>query len=330
MEKIEQKVIKKIKLNNGQLMPSIGMGTFGSDRVSAQKIADAVANGIELGYRLIDCASVYGNEKEIGNALKSVTVPRDELFITSKVWNDMHEKVAISCKQTLEDLQLEYLDMYLVHWPFPNFHPPKCDVDCRNENSKPFSVEEFMTTWKAMESLVDKGIVKGIGMSNMTIPKLEVVLPLCRIKPACIELELHPSFQQKELFKYCIDKNIQPIGYCPIGSPARPDRDKMEDDVVDTTLPSIVSIANKRGVHPAEICLKWSHRLGAIPIPFSTTEKNYYNNLKCTTELPLQDDEMAEIAIDDKNCRLVKGHVFLWKEAKDWNDLWDNNGTITK
>jgi len=187
-----------------------------------------------------------------------------------------------------------------------------------------------MATWKQMESLVDMGLVRYIGMSNMTIPKLNAVLPLCRIKPAAIEMELHPSFQQQELFDYCVEREILPIGYCPIGSPNRPDRDKTETDVVDTELPEVVEAAKAHNVHPAIVCLKWAVQNGQIPIPFSVHEKNYVANLRCITEDPLTDDEMKKIKGADCGCRLVKGQVFLWAGAKGWEDLWDLDGTITK
>ncbi len=328
--------VPKKTLFTGEKIPGIGMGTFGSDRYSAQEIADAVAGAIRCGYRMFDCASVYGNEDQIGSifsqAIEEGVVKREELFITSKVWNDMHGRgdVLISCAKTLKDLQLDAVDLYFVHWPFPNYHAPGCSVDARNPDSKPFSADRFMATWKQMESLVDMGLVRYIGMSNMTIPKLNAVLPLCRIKPAAIEMELHPSFQQQELFDYCVEREILPIGYCPIGSPNRPDRDKTETDVVDTELPEVVEAAKAHNVHPAIVCLKWAVQNGQIPIPFSVHEKNYVANLRCITEDPLTDDEMKKIKGADCGCRLVKGQVFLWAGAKGWEDLWDLDGTITK
>src|SRR5699024_2930010 len=135
------------------------------------------------------------------------------------------------------DLQLDYVDAYFVHWPFPNYHAPFAKPDDRNPDSKPFNVADFMNTWHQMEEAYDKGLVKHIGMSNMTIPKLEAVLPLCRIKPTLIEMELHPSFQQPELYDYCVANAIQPIAFCPIGSPNRPDRDKTQEDIVDIQMP---------------------------------------------------------------------------------------------
>jgi alcohol dehydrogenase (NADP+) len=167
-------------------------------------------------------------------------------------------------------------------------------------------------------------------MSNMTIPKLEAVLPLCRIKPTLIEMELHPCFQQPELFDYCVAKGILPIGFSPIGSPSRPDRDKVDGDIADTQVPEVMEIAKAHGVHPAIICLKWAVQRGQVPIPFSVREHNYVANLRCTTEDPLTDAEMAVLKTVDKNCRLIKGQVVLWEGANSWEDLWDLDGTITK
>ena len=336
MTKVDPKNVPQRVLHTGAKMPAVGMGTFGSDHVTPDEVAKAVAGAIEAGYRSFDCAACYGNEAQIGTIFKDAfekeIVKREELFIASKVWNDMHGDgdVLLACAKTLKDLQLDYLDMYYVHWPFPNYHAPGCDVDSRNPDSKPFAVERFMKTWRQMERLVDMGLTKHIGMSNMTIPKLEAVLPLCRIKPAAIEMELHPCFQQPELFAYCKEKGIEPVGFCPIGSPARPERDKTPEDITDIELPEMKAIAEAHGVHPAVICIKWAVQRGQAPIPFSTKEKNYVKNLQCVTEDPLTEEEMKTIEGLDKNNRLIKGQVFLWPGANDWEDLWDLDGTITK
>ena len=152
--------------------------------------------------------------------------------MTSKLWNDKHseEDVIASCKQSLSDLQLDYLDLYLVHWPFPNYHPPGCDVHSRNPNAKPYIHENYMKTWRQMEKLVATGLVRHIGTSNMTIPKLELLLRDAKVKPAVNEMELHPHFQQPELFRYVVEQGIVPIAYCPLGSPNRPERDRTPDD----------------------------------------------------------------------------------------------------
>jgi alcohol dehydrogenase (NADP+) len=333
---IDPTKVPRRKLSTGDDIPCIGMGTFGSDRFTTEQVAGAVAGAIKVGYRLFDCASIYGNEDFIGKVFAGVIekgqVKREELFIMSKVWNDKHGKgeVLISCAKSLKDLQLEYIDMYFVHWPFANYHAPGCDKDSRNPDSKPFSVDRFMATWRQMEKLVDIGLVKNIGMSSMTIPKLEAVLPLCRIKPAVMEMEIHPSFQQSELYDYCMKQEIQPIGFCPVGSPNRPDRDKTENDVFDIQIPELVEIAKAHNVHPAVICLKWAVQRGIIPIPFAIHESQYASNLRCTTEDPLTDTEMKVLKGVDKNCRLIKGQVFLWEGAKSWEDLWDLDGKITE
>ncbi|MBN2685454.1 MAG: aldo/keto reductase [Pontiellaceae bacterium] len=332
---LDPATIPAVTLNNGQKMPVLGMGTFGSDTYSAKEIADAVLGAAEFGQRAFDCASVYSNEKEIGDSLKIILqggVPREELFITSKVWNDMHGdgEVIASCKQSLADLQMDYLDLYLVHWPFPNFHPPGCSVESRSPDSKPYIHENYMKTWAQMEQLVDMGLVKSIGTSNMTIPKMELLLRDCRIKPAVNEMECHPHFQQPELFDYLVKNNIQPIGYCPIGSPARPERDRTEDDTVDIEDPVIVEIAEKYGVHPAIICVKWSLQRGLVVIPFSTKRSKYTSNLKTALMDPLTAEEMEAISEIDRKCRLIKGQVFLWEDSKGWEDLWDLDGTIAQ
>jgi alcohol dehydrogenase (NADP+) len=308
-------------LASRERIPCIGMGTFGSDRYGPGEVSAAVARAIRCGYRLFDCASVYGNENLIGGvfgeAFESGTVKREELFITSKVWNDMHGKgdVLLSLAKTLRDLRLDYVDAYFVHWPFPNYHAPGRNGDARNPDSVPFSADRFMRTWEEMEKIAQMGLARHIGMSNMTATKLEAVLPRCRIPPALIEMEMHPAFQQSALFEYCLQRNIQPIGYCPIGSPNRPDRDKTPGDVVDTELEEVAAVARAHGIHPALVCLKWQVQRGSIPIPFSVHEKNYLANLRCVTEDPLDAAEMASKARADRNCRLVKGQVFLWPDA---------------
>jgi len=320
------------RLRSGARIPAIGLGTFGSDRFSGEEIAGAVVGAASVGYRHFDCASVYGNERMIGQALAGIQrggVRREELWVTSKVWNDKHGEVIASCKQSLQDLQLEYLDLYLVHWPFPNFHAPGCDVSSRSPDAKPYVHASYMRTWREMERLVDMGLVRHIGTSNMTIPKLRRVLADARIKPACNEMELHPHFQQPELFRFVVDNGMVPIGYCPIGSPSRPDRDRTPEDTVDVEDPVIVRIARRLEVHPATVCVRWALQRGQVPIPFSVHRNNYLSNLRAAVSPPLTADEMQGIASIDRNCRLIKGQVFLWKDGQSWEDLWDVDGEIT-
>jgi diketogulonate reductase-like aldo/keto reductase len=313
-------------------MPAVGLGTFGSDHVTADQVAEAVTGAAAVGYRHFDCASVYGNEPEVGGSLQAILrngIKREELWITSKLWNDKHGEndVITSCCKSLADLRLDYLDLYLIHWPFPNFHPPHCDVTSRSPDARPYIHANFMKTWRKMEELVDLGQVRHIGTSNMTIPKLKLVLRDARIKPAVNEMELHPHFQQPELFKFVLDNSIQPIGYCPIGSPGRPERDRTLEDTTPTEDPVIREIAQRHGINPAEVCIKWAVQRGQTPIPFSV--HHYRENLECVTADPLTDDEMRAIAAIDRNCRLIKGQVFLWKDGQTWEALWDTSGEVT-
>ena len=319
-------------LSTGARMPAVGLGTFGSDSVTAAQVGGAVKGAAAVGYRHFDCASVYGNEDAVGASLDEILrggIKREELWITSKLWNDKHgeDDVITSCHKSLADLRLEYLDLYLVHWPFPNFHPPGCDVSSRSADAKPYIHALYMKTWRRMEELVDLGLVRHIGTSNMTIPKLKLLFRDARIMPAVNEMELHPHFQQPELFQYVGANGIQAIGYCPIGSPGRPERDRTPEDTSPTEDPVIVNIARRHGIHPAVVCIKWAVQRGQTPIPFSI--HNYRANLAGAASDPLTKEEMQEIAGIDRNCRLIKGQVFLWKEGQSWEDLWDIGGEIT-
>lgn len=328
-----QKIPAK-KLRNGTSIPVVGLGTFGSDHITPQEVAEAVKQAIKLGYRHIDCAAVYMNEKEIGGAIKEAIeagyCTREELFITSKVWNDCHDKVIQSCEKSLSDLGLDYLDLYLVHWPFPNYHAPGCDVDSRNPDSVPFKADLFLKTWNDMQTLYNDGKVKAIGTSNMTIAKFEATLNRMEILPAVNEMEMHPCFQQEDLFLYCLENKIQPIGYSPIGSPARPERDRTPDDAVDIEHPVVQKIAKRIGVHPAVVCIKWAVQRGEVVIPFSTKPRNFMSNLSSVTGDPLTEEEMEEMKTVECGSRLIKGQVFLWEGAKGWEDLWDLDGKIAQ
>ena len=321
-------------LHSGARMPAVGLGTFGSDSVSAEAVAAAVLEAVSVGYRHIDCAAVYGNEHLIGQSLERVLaggIRREDLWVTSKLWNDMHDPADVipAFRRSLADLRLEYLDLYLVHWPFPNHHAAGVDVGSRDPHAQPYIHERYMATWRELEKLVDLGLVRHIGTSNMTIPKLELVLRDARIAPAANEMELHPHFQQPELFDWVRAHGIEPIGYSPIGSPGRPERDRTADDSVDVEDPVIVAIAQRLGVHPAVVCVKWAVQRGQTPIPFSVRRANLLANLRGAVTDPLTDREMAAIAGIDRGCRLIKGQVFLWKDGQSWEDLWDPDGTIT-
>lgn len=330
---VNPKLVPKRTLANGARMPAVGMGTFGSDKYDGETVAAAVIEAATLGYRHFDCASVYGNEAQIGKALRIIQdsgVPRETLWITSKVWNDSHGDgdVIRSCKQSLADLGLDYLDLYLVHWPFPNFHPKGCPGDYHNPNAKPYIHEEYMKVWAQMEDLIRLGLVRSIGTSNMTIPKMKLLLRDCAIRPVVNEMELHPHFQQPKLYDFMVASGIQPVGFCPIGSPSRPERDRTPTDTCDTEDPVILKIADRLAVHPAVVCVMWAVARGEVSIPFAVRRNQLLSNLRAAAENRLSDADMRAIARIDKGCRLIKGQVFLWRDGLTWEALWDEKGVI--
>jgi alcohol dehydrogenase (NADP+) len=332
---VDPRQVPQRVLWTGARMPAIGLGTFGSDRFAPDDIAAAVVGAAEVGYRHFDCASVYGNERLIGSSLARIMaggIKREDLWVTSKLWNDKHvpADVAPSVEKSLRDLGLDYLDLYLIHWPFPNHHAPGVDVTSRAHDAKPYIHDEYMAVWRELEKLVDKGLIRHVGTSNMSIAKLKLLLRDARIKPAANEMELHPCFQQPEFFKFVIDNGMVAIGFAPIGSPTRPDRDRTEGDAVDIEDPAVVAAAKRLGVHPATICVKWAAQRGQVPIPMSIHRNEYLANLRATVSAPLTEEEMAAIAAADRNSRLIKGQVFLWKDDQDWQDLWDVDGTIAQ
>jgi alcohol dehydrogenase (NADP+) len=332
---VDPALVPRRRLASGATLPVVGLGTFGSDRDSPATVAAAVRDAADVGYRHFDCASVYGNERQIGDSLRAIArsgVRREELWITSKLWNDRHGEadVVASCEQTLRHLGLDYLDLYLVHWPFPNFHPPGCDVTARSTAARPYIHASYLKTWRRMEELVRRGLVRHIGTSNMTIPKLELLLRDAEVRPAVNQMELHPHFQQPELVRYVAEHGLVPVAYCPLGSPGRPERDRTPDDTVDLEDPAIVAIAARHGVHPAVICIQWALQRGHVAIPFSVKRTHYLANLRAAVRPPLTDEEMASIQRLDRNCRLIKGQVFLWREGQSWEDLWDLDGRIAQ
>lgn len=316
--------MKALGFLNGNQMPILGLGTWKSE---PGEVYVAVREAIRIGYRHIDCAAAYGNEVEIGNALRDAIhageVTRDELWITSKLWNNAHgrENVEGALKKTLQDLDLAYLDLYLIHWPIPI----KPGVDF------PSSVEEFFlpaevplqSTWEGMEDAVSAGLTRHIGVSNFSAKKLRDLLPYCKIKPEINQVELHPLLQQTELVAYCISQGIHVTAYSPLGSSDRPAFVKASDAPVLLENPVIQSIAQERGCTPAQVLLAWHVHSGISVIPKSVNPVRLRENF-AAAEVELTPSDLERIAGLDQNYRFITGE-FWAIEGGPWTlqTLWD-------
>jgi len=316
--------MKTIELRNGQSMPAFGLGTWKSE---PGEVGRAVIEAVRAGYRHVDCAWIYGNEAEIGDALSSLfddgVVARDELWVTSKLWNDAHapKDVEPALRETLSSLQLEHLDLYLIHWPVAlkrGVFLPRSADDLRSLDEVPLS-----ETWAAMEELVDAGLCRSIGVSNFSVPKLRDVAEGARIAPAVNQIELHPYLQQNEMLAYCESANVALTAYSPLGSLDRPDGLKAPDEPVLIEDATIGEVAKKHGATPAQVLIAWALARGTAVIPKSVNPKRIRENLEATT-LSLDEDDMARIAKLDRHRRYVDGS-FWAREGSSYSltGLWD-------
>ncbi|KAJ3272441.1 hypothetical protein HDV01_005510 [Terramyces sp. JEL0728] len=261
--------MRDLKLSNGNAFPAVGFGTYQGDNAPAGK---AVELALEAGYKHFDCAAFYGNEKEIGDVLSKVN--RNTIFVTSKLWNDKHNDVQNACNQTLKDLQLDYLDLYLMHWPVSQ-DPVTKEVK--------LDINDIKQTWKQMEELVDQGKTKSIGVSNFTVRLLEQLLPACRIKPVVNQVELHPYLPQNELVQYCKENGIVMTGYSPLGGKPSP-----ESIISDSV---VAEIAKRNGKTPAQVLISWAVQRGTSAIPKSSNKERIKNNIDLF-ELPKGDVDL--------------------------------------
>ncbi|MFL2840591.1 MAG: aldo/keto reductase, partial [Pseudohongiellaceae bacterium] len=276
------------------------------------------------GYRHIDCAAVYGNEAGIGEALTEVfaedEISRDQLWITSKLWSNAHQAkdVAPALKKTLHDLQVDCLDLYLMHWPMvinPDANFPYSDDDFISLDQVP-----VIETWQAMEKCVDEGLIKHIGVSNFSAKKLQSLVKLSRIKPEMNQVELHPLFQQSELLNYCEDEAIHMTAYAPLGSGDRPANFRNEGSPTVMDLATIKAIANSHQASSAQILLAWAIQRGTAVIPKTTNPDRMKENL-ASAILTLSPKEMLQIESLDQHCRLLDGK--LWGGPYNYEYLWD-------
>jgi len=347
-EPVDPSTVTQIVLPDGTFMPQAAMGTFHSHNPDLVEIMEEIiVESIRLGYRHLDCATAYQNEDVVGQAIaKAINlgyVKREELFALSKLWNK-HMKpadVIPACEDSLKMLGLDYLDMYVVHWPWPNFHVPGSAGNVVNDHAVPYIHESFMKVWEKMTELKKSGKVKNIGTSNQTRKTMQLLLRDTNDfnRPVYNQMELHPLFQQQELVKYLIDNKIVPSGYMALGSPRRPGRDRFAEHQADMQHPVIQQIAKETGLTPAEVCLSWAHMRENSKVGYvAMSERSEWikSNLVAATRNALGQKQFEAINGDgtqenpgiNTNNRLIWGQVFFWPEARlfghDRDALWND------
>lgn len=302
--------MQQLKFRNGDLWDQIGLGTWKS---RPGDVGRAVESAIELGYRHIDCAAIYLNESEIGQAIQNCirkgVVKRGELWITSKLWNNAHRQTEVvpALKKTLTDLQLDYLDLYLIHWP----------VAIKNTLINASLPEDYVSldevplaeTWSGMEAAQAQGLTRHIGVSNFSEKKLRQLLQNCQLKPEVNQVEMHPYLQQPALVQFCREHGIHLTAYSPLGSTDRSEAMRRPDEPSLFTDPVIQNIAKKQGATAAQVLLAWHVHRGVSVIPKSINPSRQKENLDAS-RLRLDEADMQAIGTLDRHYRFITGKFF--------------------
>lgn len=304
--------------------PALGLGTW---KAAPGAVQDAVKDALAIGYRHIDCAPIYQNEPEVGGAIAEVIatgrVSRGDLWITSKLWNDAHapDRVRAALKKTLADLRVDYLDLYLIHWPVafkPGVLFPRSGADY-----VPLEDMPIIDTWRAMEECVAEGLTRHIGVCNFSVAKLDALCRQATIPPAMNQIELHPYLQQEPMLAFCRDKGILVTAYSPLGSGDRPAALKKKDEPTLLDHPVIQRVAAKHRATPAQVLLAWGLGRRTVVIPKSVHPERLLQNL-AAVNLVLDAEDMADITALDLGYRFVDGSFFTGGGSPySLAQLWD-------
>lgn len=296
-------------LNNGLQIPGVGFGTFANEGSKGESYKAAKA-ALETGYRHLDCAWFYKNEDEVGQAVRDFlkenpSVKREDIIICTKVWNHLHEpeEVEWSFQNSLDNLGLDYIDLYLVHWPIAaeqdGNHQPKIGSDGKYVIKKDLT-ENAEPTWRAMEGIAQSGRARAIGVSNWTIPGLKKLLSYAKVKPTVNQIEIHPFLPNEELVKFCLENEILPTAYSPLGS---------QDQVPNTgekvrTNKTLNEVADRSGNDLAQVLLAWGLRRGYAVLPKSSTPSRIASNFRIP-ELSDADFETVNEVANGRHTRFV-------------------------
>ncbi|KAI8937258.1 Glycerol 2-dehydrogenase (NADP(+)) [Plenodomus lindquistii] len=300
---------KTFTLSNGVVVPAVGFGTFANEGSSGETYA-ATTHALEAGYRHLDCAWFYQNEREVGDALhdflaKTPSLKRSDITICTKVWNHLHEpeEVEWSFNNSLKEMRLDYIDLFLVHWPIAAVsdadHKPKLGADGKYIIKKELT-ENPEPTWRTMEKIYKSGKAKAIGVSNWTVPGLKKLLSFAEIKPMLNQIEVHPFLPNTEVIKFCQDNNILPAAYSPLGS---------QNQVPSTgekvrTNAKLNEVAQRSGHDLAQVLLAWGIQRGCVVLPKSSTPKRIVSNFQIP-ELSKEDFEAVEEVARGRHTRFV-------------------------
>jgi D-xylose reductase len=317
----------------GKSMPTVGLGLW---KIDPGAVADAVYQAIKVGYRHLDSAADYGNEKEVGEgialAITDGLCSRDELWVTSKLWNTYHrrEHVEAACRKSLEDLGLDYFDLYLVHFPialsyvdFNDRYPPEWIFDPEAENpgmrldSVPLS-----ETWGAMEKLVEVGLCRQIGICNYSTSLVHDLMSYARIKPAMLQVESHPYHTQEALLRTAQQYGIAVTAFSPLGALSYVSLDMATANDSVLTAPVVVAAAQRIGATAAQVVLRWGIQRGTAVIPKTSNPQRLVENLHLS-ELSLNEDEMAAISALNQNRRFNDPGHFCEAAFNTFHSIYD-------
>jgi len=316
--------LKYFEFDDAGRMPALGLGTWKS---APGIVGEAIREALRIGYRHIDCAPIYQNEHEIGEALDAAfsdgDVARNDLWVTSKLWNSNHARqdVVPAIEKTLADLRLDYLDLFLMHWPIAFRHGvtfPEGPADFVSLDQNPLA-----ETWQGMEEAVEKGLCRAIGVSNFSSRKIDDLLSGATIRPVVNQVEAHPFLPQNELVAWCNDHNIALTAYSPLGSGDRIPEFRRDGEPEPLKDPVILDIARRRDLNAGQVLLAWAIQRGTSVIPKSSNPERLRQNFEAAN-IVLEDEDMRAIAQLESGYRIIHG-AFFADEASGYtvDNLWD-------